>query len=60
MKKALLVILLAFVIAGVIGGVHAYHNHLWLFAPKETEVMEEAPVVEETAEVEIDISAEGL
>ena len=58
MKKVLFVVLLAIVVAGLIGGVYAWKNQVWMFAPKETEVTEKITVTEEpTAEIEIPVEA---
>ena len=58
MKKIICIIITILIIAGIIGGVAAWKNQIWMFAPKETEVIEDAPMIKEAPETEIDISAE--
>lgn len=59
MKKVLFIVFFAIVIAGLIGGVCAWKNQIWMFAPKETEVSEELPVTGSEPEILVETPADG-
>ena len=54
MKKVLIVAILAIVVAALIGGIVAWKQQVWIFAPKETAVETvEAPVTEDEVELTV-------
>ena len=59
MKKVLIFVVLAVVAAAIVGGILAWKEQVWVFAPKEAEVTEELPTVEEAPESEIEIPVEA-
>lgn len=58
MKKVLIFVVLAVVVAAIISGILAWKEQVWVFAPKEAEVIEELSTVEEAPEAEIEIPVE--